>query len=285
MKPVKILLSVGLILLIFGGIGVLVTYPKEPSAVVNEKRFSEYISTVHIAADNATVEVEPADGNETKVELIGVKDNKKQVTFEAKTEGDQLLVSMKEERYSLFNVDFFTRRYTVKVHLPKETYKLVTAESKNGRIQIGHIQGNRIMAMTNNGKIELSHLKGKEIEAKTRNGKIVLSDITVQQIEAHTTNGKMVMNRCTGTIQGRASNGKIELNLDRIESAIDLETANGKIEINTAEKPQDIKVLAQTENGSIRIFGEKYKTAMAVNKTGPLLKLETKNGAIIMNHH
>lgn len=280
MKSIKNLGFLGIALLAVGGIGVALTHPKGEAKVIQTETIKNPLETIHIKAENARIEIASTEEPQGKVELIGPEKRPKNLDFTIAQTGSELRITHKEKRHRLVAFDFFPNYDAIKLYLPERQYKQVTAITDNGRVAINKVQGETVKAKSSNGKIELANINGNTVEAETDNGKLRLDHVSADSIDTETENGKVELMYSEGKIKARTDNGAIIAELKKINHPLDLATDNGKISIMTEEKPSSMKVLAQSDNGSIRVFGKKYTQEMAAAESGPLLKLETDNGKI-----
>jgi DUF4097 and DUF4098 domain-containing protein YvlB len=192
------------------------------------------------------------------------------------------------------------------IRVPRKT-ELERIQSSNGGIRVIDVQGPARL-QSSNGSIHADHLGGN-LDARTSNG-----SIEVEQLKGgatlRTSNGRIRAEGVHGAIEATTSNGGINVHLTKTDSGrpVKLESSNGSIDLTIDEMNQN-DVYASTSNSSITVrlpasIGARLR-AQASNSSistdfevmtqgtlskhhlegtigsgGPLLELETSNGAI-----
>ncbi|MEU1075932.1 MULTISPECIES: DUF4097 family beta strand repeat-containing protein [unclassified Streptomyces] len=88
---------------------------------------------------------------------------------------------------------------------------------------------------------------GLPVTGGTSNGGVTLTDVGM--VDVHTSNGEIVVNKTTGPVKLRTSNGDVSVK-DAKGGGIDTQTSNGAVTIQTAT-PQNIR--ARTTSGSLTV--------------------------------
>ncbi|MBN6206542.1 DUF4097 family beta strand repeat protein [Ralstonia pickettii] len=251
-----------LLLLVIGVIGALMTYQSfaDSEPVTEEIIFNETITDIIVESDNSKIEFIPSAEESAKVEFLYDTSNKSRYKFEAAVENGELKVKLKEKILQFFNFDFNLKSFAIKIHLPEQTYESITAKTVNGKITIDQIIAD-------------------SIEGESTNGSITLKDLRTQKVITKTENGKINLQAVEGELQAKATNGRIELDTDHMDRAIDFETVNGKLIIHTEETPKNAEIRAEVVNGSVNIFGEKNQHTI-IGDGANKINLKTVNGSI-----
>lgn len=251
-----------LLLLVIGVIGALMTYQSfaDSEPITEEVVFSETITDVIVESDNSKIEIIPSAEESAKVEFLYDTSNKSRYKFETAVENGELKVKVKEKILQFFNFDFNLKSFAIKVYLPEQTYESIIAKTVNGRITVDHIAAGSIIS-------------------ESTNGNIILKDLSTQKVKTKTENGKINFQAVEGELQAKATNGRIELDTDHMDRAIDFETVNGKLIIHTEQTPENAEIRAKVVNGSVNIFGEKNHHTIIGDGTNKI-NLKTVNGSI-----
>lgn len=253
------------LLLVIGVVGSVLTFKSMlQTADVFEKEVmtAEKISHIQVNVDQAEVDIVPVKNTEEiTVELTGEAAKYRKYKFEAKAEGNSVMIQLKERQRKLFHVHFFNEgRLSLKITVPEKEYDAMTVKVLNGRIQA-------------------SGLNVRTGTVQTVNGRIHLSDIQSNNIKARSENGEIHLNEVAGKLTGTVTNGHISMVTNNLERPVDLKTVNGRITIETDHEPDHVTFDVSVVNGRAEIFGRKFKDAMIGNGKH-LVRLETINGNI-----
>lgn len=260
MINLKKLMITGIVLIIIGTLGSLLTFRDKGIDIAEEKVFKENnITAVEIESNNAGVEIIPTTGMETKVEVYGTGSKDTMTNLTAKVEGETLIVKWKEKQLGFLHLDF-NDSLTLKVTLPEKQYKTMMINNDNGKVQLADLNIEQVIAESNNGRIEMENILSENVEVKSDNGRVELEHVS-------------------GTIKGESNNGRISMKTATLDQPIQLETNNGRIEIETENDPTNVTFDVQVDNGSINIL-DKYKGSAVIGDGENLIKLKTNNGKI-----
>lgn len=262
-KKVLVASIIGVVVLLFLGtrnvinqvIGFTVT---ETVAIEDEIIIDKAYEKIDLRTTNAKVEFIPTEAKETTITYGGKK--KSNVNFKANVKGDTLSIQLKEKWY--YFPGFSMKGMLLRVYLPEKTYK-------------------EIKAVTDNGLIEASDLQAKLIELKTDNGLVKLNNSEADDVKLQTDNGQITMDDVSANIVARTDNGRIIFKADTITHDVDLRTDNGVIEVKLSDQPTNAKIIADTDNGPVTIFGTKDRT-VTFGEGKYLMKLQTDNGKIVV---
>ncbi|WP_409274873.1 DUF4097 family beta strand repeat-containing protein [Neobacillus sp. SCS-31] len=263
MFNIKKISIVALVLLLVGITGSLLTVDaKNHSESIKEERIfnNENFANIDIKADNAGVEIIPANNSTTRVELLGNAKKDREYTFDADIQNNTLSVNLDEKQLKFYNFGFSDSALAIKVYVPKKLYNTLRVEVGNGSVNAEEINIKDASAKTINGTIDLRGLETSAITVGTDNGKIFLEDIE-------------------GDISGSVINGSISFVTDHLDRNIDFENVNGKIEIQTVKEPTNATIDVEVVNGKVDILGDSSRNSVFGNGKS-LIKLTTVNGDI-----
>lgn len=221
--------------------------------------------TVEISVTNGRVEVFPSA--KSNIEFIGSaiwreETTNPQLTF--KREGTALVIA-NEDLISLQG----------KLYIPLEISTL-NFTSTNGALQINdNLPKLEVFAETTNGVVEI--MSGEQAEITTVNGEVILEDVAI--ISVTTVNGDVTVSGKIIDAKIVTQQGKVEVESDTL-STTNIRTVNGDVEVQVPKNSALIK--AQTVNGAIEIYGQKYEKNILINSNGRnnQMLLETVNGSI-----
>lgn len=252
----------GLILLIVGVVGSVLTFKEVKADFVTEEETvsKNNITHIDIEANNEKVEVIPTSGSDILIKYSGEKVEQKKDTLSVEEEGNTLKIEIKDRQFFSFQFNFFIKQSSLKVYLPEKVYEKLKVDLGNGAIVVQDLSVEEIDVETNNGKIELDGIKADSVKANTHNGKVDLQNIE-------------------GQLHSRVNNGSISLETENLDRVINFETDNGSISIQTDQEPTDAIIDAKTNNGRVTIFGNTNWDSVIGNGTHKI-KLVTKNGSI-----
>lgn len=262
MINIKKLSIIGLILLVVGAVGSIITFNSfNKSVSVDEEKVIQdrAIKSIEIDSDNERVEVVPSDDSQTIVQLSGrsTENVDEQLTVDVK--GDTLSVQLRDKKlFNFFN--FIGTDLTLTVYLPEKAYKLLKVNIDNGTFAANQLEIKAVKARTNNGHIQLENIEAKMVDVESDNGEISLENVT-------------------GEINGKVNNGKIYLETNNPDRPIALESDNGSIKIKTDNVPTNATFNVDVDNGHINIF-DKYSGNAVFGNGENVISLKTNNGKI-----
>lgn len=146
---------------------------------------------------------------------------------------------------------------------------------------------------TINGDISIAQLEGGTIDLKTSNGNLDFDDLDALEISGQTTNGRVQGVVEAEFVNGRTTNGDIDLNIPSTKSgSYDLSTTNGGVDIGVSEAAQvgfdlDVsvsngRVTFDLEDLDYEVDTTKYKKAQTTGYTERAVRIEieasTTNG-------
>ncbi|WP_400243604.1 DUF4097 domain-containing protein [Niallia sp. JL1B1071] len=260
MINLKKFVIIGIVLIVIGAIGSLLTFRDNGIDIAEEKVFEESnITTIELESNNAGVEIIPTTDTVTKVEVFGRGSKETMTNFTAKVEGETLVVKWEERQFGFLHLDF-NNSLTIRVTLPEKQYQIMTINNDNGKVHLADLNIDKVKAESNNGRIEMKNVQSQNVEVKSDNGRVSLEHVS-------------------GTIKGKSNNGRIFMKTATLDQPIQLETNNGRIEIETENEPTNVTFDVRVDNGSINIL-DKYKGSTVIGNGENLVKLKTNNGKI-----
>ena len=201
MINIKKIAIAALILLLIGVAGSLFTFKSmNKSEQVSEEKIinNDRYTNIDITTDNAKIELVPTNDATTKVELSGKVAKKNKYTFIAEADANTLNIQLKERQKKLFNFDFFSTSYLIKVYVPEKLYDKVQLESDNGRVKVENLQAKDINVETDNGRIELNNVQGTSVTTEAHNGRIELKSVAASIVMVKVDNGKILLDDVGG---------------------------------------------------------------------------------------
>lgn len=214
---------------------------------------------------NGHITVETWERNEYRIDLTlrakGATDSKAEerlenvkVIFSDTVTGDvqrlQLEFGIPDNQWSNFAI-------SIDVKVPEGVLIELNLDTRNGRISLENIVGDRIVLQTSNGEISLNHVRAESIIGTTSNGRIS-GQIDGELVELRTSNGNIdlaISGAITGTYDLSTSNGSIDLSVPNSGEAgysIDLRVGLGGLNINLDDLNFSIdesrRVVAETED-------------------------------------
>ncbi|MFF7753202.1 DUF4097 domain-containing protein [Streptomyces sp. NPDC007971] len=112
---------------------------------------------------------------------------------------------------------------------------------------------------------------GLAVTGGTSNGSVTLTDVGM--VDVHTSNGEIAVNKTTGPVKLRTSNGDVNVK-DAQGGDIDTQTSNGEVTIQTAT-PQNIR--ARTTSGSLTVTAPPANYQISANDSHGDKKVAFKN--------
>lgn len=228
----------------------------ESVVIEDEVTINKSYEKIDLLTTNAKVELIPTDAEETTITYGGKK--KSNVRFKANVKGDTLAIELKEKWFYFWG--FSMKGMVVTVHVPEKRYEAIKVVSDNGLIEASHLQAKLIELATDNGLVRLNDSEASNVKLQTDNGQISIRDVL-------------------GNVDAQTDNGRITFEAETFTHDVDLRTDNGAIYVKLSDKPTDASINADTDNGSVTIFGTKVRS-VTFGEGKNLIKLQTDNGRI-----
>lgn len=263
----RIILVLSLVLGVFS-----FSYSKETNQRIEKQYSLENIKNFKVFSKNADIKVVPTDSKE--VTMVVTTKNRK-VVIKKEVKDGELVVSVTPVKKTSFSFSFknggvnillnIPKNYNDKLYLASKNGDIkvnnlnieLKAETKNGAILVKKVVGDSAID-TKNGKINVENLQGI-LKAETKNGVIRVSDVNMIK-GLYTKNGEVFVKRSNLAKGGRieSSNGRLDLELLKIEGDNLIATTNGNIDLSVNEgefkgdKITKSKVEDRTKNIIIR---------------------------------
>jgi DUF4097 and DUF4098 domain-containing protein YvlB len=252
-------------------------YTADPAQqeVLEERTFDEDIEDIEIRVENTRVDFLPSTDDTTRIVLTGNSDN-----FTVNTDISGVRLDIEVEDRSRFFGFGFNRSSSLQVYVPENGLASLSVDSDNGAIRADDIQAYDLRLEANNGRIELQAVESERINVETANGRIEMTRIE-SNMNVRASNGRIIFRDVSGELQARANNGRIDLAVDTLDFPINLETNNGHIEIRTETEPDNARIEARVDNGSITIYGQDSEE-VSFGDGDVLIQLNSNNGRIVV---
>ncbi|MCQ2399422.1 MAG: DUF4097 domain-containing protein [Clostridia bacterium] len=270
-KVTKIAVTVGIILIILGGITfgivVMVSNGKGIAFLSNAEYKTETLqeidgecfSDISVSYSNADMELVTVDDGPMRIEysVKTGRDGKTISEFEIKKDGPKLIFK-ETTRWHLELFSITTGNPKVKVFLPKDRLYVLKLHSDNGKIsmQSGVLTAEKVNFETNDGKIDTGLgviFCSGSVAIKSDNGAIDLGKIEAEALEVETDNGKITLGdvNVSGKVDVEGNNGSVTIG-DLTAKEIVIEIDNGEIKCTDGEIDADV-IKLKSDNGRIRI--------------------------------
>ena len=262
MNKIKTVVITGIVLLVIGVVGSLLTYQfmDYSAATKTEAVPSEQIVNVEINADNENVTIIPMNNtSEITVELIESGLRKVITELNLQVDGDTLTIETVKPKM-FFYMNLFGDTRDLNVYVPEKVYHSLDVSLDNGKLEITDVKIGEIAANADNGNIHIENLRTENITISLNNGNVHLSHVD-------------------GTITGNIDNGDFTVKTKSLDRTIDWKVDNGNIKIETETEPTNTVLDLQTKNGQISVFeNSDWNTIIGAGEH--LLKLRVNNGDI-----
>ena len=277
----KILARILIILISLFLIGTMIVlyfiYTSDPARqeVLEERTFDEDIEDIEVTVENSRVDFLPSTDGTTRIVLTGNSDD-----FTLNTDLSGVRLEIEVEDQSGFFGFGLSRSSSLQVYVPENGLASLSADSDNGALQASDIQVYDLTFEANNGRIELEAVESERITVETANGRIELTRIEAN-MSVRASNGRLIFTDVSGELQARANNGRIDMAVDTLDFPVNLETNNGHIEIRTETEPDNARIEARVDNGSIDVYGRDSEE-VSFGDGEVLIELNSNNGRIVV---
>ncbi|NGP46223.1 DUF4097 domain-containing protein [Bacillaceae bacterium SIJ1] len=239
MGKVRLASIIGVILIVFGGVGSVMAFQSIKSVDLQESQDVEadQIENVDIRMPNAYVDILPATSDDIQVELSGKVNDHEQRDFKIQERNGTLYVEYDDEQWKkLFQFIGPKETLQLTVYLPAKTFDSLEVNVSNGTLDAENLQVN-------------------ELNVKSANGKLNIKDTVAKTVDVKTANGKIVLDHVEGALTGKAANGTISLVTSSLDRPIKFDLNNGSVDIKTENKPTNATIDVEVANGKIDVFG------------------------------
>ena len=303
------LLTIGIILLIAGGImfGVSFSKAKINTTQLNRtENVEEAFSNIDINTAITNIEFKVSEDSKVKVELQEVEN----LAHEVKVENNTLKVIQKDtrewyEKIFSFNLGFMkatvylpARTYgdlnidssTGYVKLPKGfTFNSITLDLSTGDMYISSNVVNTLKINSSTGDANLSDMTAKNISLDASTGRANFTNVTVEEtIKLDLSTGKTIFENVTcKNYDHESSTGKVSLKNVIAEEEMMIETSTGDVIFEDCDAQRlTIKVTTGDVKGTLltaKIFSVRTDTGkvnVPESTTGGLCKIDTDTGNV-----
>ncbi len=218
----------GVLLIAIGGIGALLTAKSYFSASEQEKSATTFADVI-IDEIDIKGNLGSLTIQQTDGDAVTVESigPKKGQSINIEQDGRTLKISTPNQAGINFGIQFNKQATDLIIHLPEKTYRQITADTEVGSIDISGI-----------------------------NAEIIKCESEVGDINIKDSAGKLVL---------KNEIGNINIKVLAIKASITASNEIGDIAVSISETPKDHYISANSEIGSIQIFGKKSSSYMSGN--------------------
>jgi len=227
----------------------------EPETVFDETFPVKAGYRLAVKVSDMNVEVKTGGPEEARVEVSVTSDHARkrfdESGFEARLEGEELVVSTREHRRWMFNWGIVLHEGSVDITVTVPERFDVSVQTGDGEVVAGGIEG-RLELTTSDGDVVLGKLRGPSITARTSDGDVRAEELSADQIEVKTSDGEINLESVTAKeVRMTTSDGGIVA--DRVNAeVIFARTSDGDIRLTVSGK----EITARTSDGSIELTTE-----------------------------
>jgi Putative adhesin len=271
--------------------------------LIKEQTFSvKDWENVYVNSSGSNVKIESWDKSEAYIKIFGNRNAEEKMKFTIEQK-DKVIEVIAKKRNSLFNWFGSNISTRIEIFVPRNFNAHV--ETSGGDISVTNLVGG-FKLFTSGGDITLNKTYGK-LKAETSGGNIKLTDHT-GEMNISTSGGEIICRESKGDLSASTSGGDVKI--DMSDGKINTSTSGGDITIVYSGENKGID--ASTSGGSIRAklpAGLKAKVHLETsgggitnnfpnsksehvshgrldaeyNGGGPMLKLETSGGDVIVD--
>lgn len=252
------LVAVGLMGLLFafrqgafdGGLGT-VPFEQQQSASL------EGVSKVKINLGSSDVFIIEGTGEQAMVVASGEVSERllEKTRLVVKPSQDELLIELEQPK---FTIGFNFTSIKLTITLPPREWEKFVLSTGSGTIEGERLQARELKLASGSGGIRLEQVTAEQLEFSLGSGS---ADITAQaaRIVGDTGSGRIVLNGQTfGELKLETGSGGITVTADELNGRTQLETGSGNIAVLLAQRPESLRVKAETGSGKTKLEWEGY---------------------------
>ncbi|AZN39413.1 DUF4097 family beta strand repeat-containing protein [Paenibacillus albus] len=229
------------------------------------------VSEIVVKSGSMDVTVIPSSDQKIKAKLSGRASRKYRDKLKLTLErnGDQLNVTLEDKVGFTIGLNF--RSVDLTLELPQQMYRKLVVDTGSGDAELKQVQADRIELDMGSGDVSLQELTAQamivdigsgdmhataitaneSVELKANSGDVTVDGLKSKQLTVRTGSGNIELNDVDAAIKGEAHSGDIDLALDALNRAVDLETGSGDVSIMTSEQPQNAHITYSSGSGDL----------------------------------
>lgn len=295
----KILLTLGIVCMLIGVIGVVSTnfnFGSKGTAYVKEWKFTnDELKNLHLVGSSYSIELEvvPSSDDQNSIKITGnASDTVIQQIEEAAITDHTLNLSLREDTRFFSFMDFtgFEKQQIVITMSKQASFDLVTTDMSSSSISLTNLKTKTANIDSSSGSIKITNLQADQAEVSSSSGSIRVDGATASQLTLKSTSGSIKGADITGNTNATASSGSIKI--DQLTGdKVNVKTSSGSINIDDLlTKAADIKASSGSVNLAVsKEFGGLYDLSASSGSisapeskglTNDLIKVKTSSGSI-----
>ncbi len=269
--------ALGLILLIAGVIGIIITFSGDDKIMdfgtksinMGETADAAEVTAISVEGSSVDVELKRGTGSDIRIALEGRASAKfiDDIDLDVRTEGGKLTIEPKMP--SGFSIGINILNVKLRVELPERQWESVTVDVGSGNIALSDVQAVTLALDAGSGNIEADRIEGKSVSLHSGSGNQRLSNVkaadairldmgsgnaTVDTFEASSltfeaSSGNVKLLDGSAKITGNVGSGNIRYQTARLTQDVRLKAGSGNVEIELDEEPSSLKVEFRTGSG------------------------------------
>jgi lia operon protein LiaG len=269
--------ALGLILLIAGVIGIIITFSGDDdlmdfgttSVNMGETVAADAITDVSVKGSSVNVEIKRGTGSDIKVALEGRASEKfmDDIGLDVQTEGGKLIIQPKMPRGFSIGINIIDVK--LRIELPERQWENVSVDVGSGNVALSDVHARTLALDAGSGNIEAERVEGTSVSLHSGSGDQRLSNVkatdeiqldmgsgnaTVDTFEAasltfEASSGNVKLLDGSAKITGNVGSGNIRYETARLTQDVRLKTGSGNVGIELDEEPSSLKVEFRTGSG------------------------------------
>ncbi len=269
--------ALGLILLIAGVIGIIMTFSGDDdlldfgtkSVDMGETVAADAVKEITVKGSSMDVEIVRGSGADIRVALEGRASAKfiDDIDLEVLTEGGELTIQPKMPRG--FSIGINIVNVTLRVELPERQWERIRVDVGSGNIALSDVQADTLALDAGSGNIEaeriagtsvslhsgsgnqrLSHVKATDaIQLDMGSGNAELDTFEAASLTFEASSGNVKLLDGSAKITGNVGSGNIRYEAARLTQDMRLKAGSGNVRIELDEEPSSLKVEFRTGSG------------------------------------
>ncbi|MGM9923909.1 MAG: DUF4097 family beta strand repeat-containing protein [Bacillus sp. (in: firmicutes)] len=260
LKKVLLTASIFIIIGIGGAIFTAKAYFKDSDVRERETITGSNINDIDLKTDYGVFEIMESETDDIMIETVRSKNMDKPVI---KTSKNTLAVSSYSKAKFQFGINFKNIHNKIYVYLPKKQFENIQINNDVGSIDVQDIQATRLTASSKTGSIKITNAATNKMSIQSKVGSITIKGTTEE-------------------LDLSSETGAIKVETDTLAHPVTASTDIGSSQITTVKKPEHYRITADSEIGSINIFGED-SNFYEHGEAKAHMQLKTETGSIKVN--
>ncbi|MCM3569733.1 DUF4097 family beta strand repeat-containing protein [Neobacillus mesonae] len=209
------------------------------------------VKVIKVDVENVNTEIIPEDRTDLKAVYHG---KQKLIVTE---QGNLVEVSLKKKWFDWFNFPSFSQKNRLKIYIPEDYDRNMALDLGSGNINFYGPEKNKPMNLDvldveiDSGNLNLSNMKVKQFKHDVSSGNAAITSLTAKSSNINIDSGNTTLIHYSGAIKADISSGRLKVQLDKLNDAIDVDVSSGLTELDLPDDA-DFTLNGEVSSGFIK---------------------------------